>query len=276
MIGEYGFAAAKKSAAVVREQLRVESPHLALILGSGLSGIADDLTGARSLRFSEIPGFTAASVVGHAGMLMAGSLEGRAVLALAGRTHAYEGHSLAAVAFPVRVMHGLGARVLFVSNAAGGIRRGLEPGDLMIIEDQLNLMGGSPLEGPLQEGDERFPDLSNAYDPGLRELLSSVARDHKIEVKRGVYAGLRGPNYETAAEVRMLERLGADAVGMSTVPEVIVARALGMRVAGVSCITNLACGRADAPLRHEEVLETTARIAATFRALVRGFVAALI
>jgi purine-nucleoside phosphorylase len=254
----------------------MESPHLALILGSGLGGVAADLTGARSLRFSEIPGFTAASIAGHAGVLTAGSLEGRPVLALAGRMHAYEGHSLAAAAFPVRVLHALGARVLFVSNAAGGIRRGLEPGDLMVIEDQLNLMAGSPLEGPLQEGDERFPDLGNAYDPSLRELLITVARDRKIDVKRGVYAGLRGPNYETAAEVRMLERLGADAVGMSTVPEVIVARALGVRVAGVSCITNLACGRGEAPLKHEEVLETTARIGATFRTLVRGFVAELI
>lgn len=276
MTGDYGFAAAKKSAAAVRKQLAVESPHVALILGSGLSGVADDVTNARSLRFSEIPGFTAASVPGHAGELLGGTLEGRPVLVLAGRMHAYEGHSLAAVAFPVRVLHALGARVLFVSNAAGGIRRGLDPGDLMIIEDQLNLMAGSPLEGPLQEGDERFPDLGNAYDPTLRELLIKVGRDRKIELKTGVYAGLRGPNYETAAEVRMLERLGADAVGMSTVPEVIVARALGMRVAGVSCITNLACGRSDAPLRHEEVLETTARIGATFRNLVRGFVAALI
>jgi purine-nucleoside phosphorylase len=276
VIGDYGFAAASESAAVVRKQLGTESPHLALILGSGLGGVADDLTGARSLRFSEIPGFTAASIAGHAGVLTAGLLEGRPVFALAGRMHAYEGHSLAAVAFPVRVMHALGARVLFVSNAAGGIRRGLEPGDLMMIEDQLNLMARSPLEGPLQEGDERFPDLGNAYDPSLRQLLITVARDRKIDLKRGVYAGLRGPNYETAAEVRMLERLGADAVGMSTVPEVIVARALGMRVAGVSCITNLACGRGEAPLKHEEVLETTARIGATFRTLVRGFVGALI
>jgi purine-nucleoside phosphorylase len=276
VIGDYGFAAAKKSAAVVQKHLGTEAPHLALILGSGLGGVTDDLTGARSLRFSEIPGFTAASIAGHAGVLTAGLLAGRPVLVLAGRMHAYEGHSLAAVAFPVRVMHALGARVLFVSNAAGGIRRGLEPGDLMIIEDQLNLMAGSPLEGPLQEGDERFPDLGNAYDPSLRELLITVARDRKIDVKRGVYAGLRGPNYETAAEVRMLERLGADAVGMSTVPEVIVARARGVRVAGVSCITNLACGRGEAPLKHEEVLETTARIGATFRKLVRGFVDALI
>jgi purine-nucleoside phosphorylase len=246
---------------------------MALILGSGLGGVADDLAEPRSVRFADIPGFSAAGVVGHAGKLIAGTLAGRRTLVLAGRIHAYEGHPLPAVAFPVRVLRALGARTLFVSNAAGGIRRDLSPGDLMVIEDHLNLMFASPLTGPLEEGDERFPDMSDAYDPALSELLLRVAGENGVAQRKGVYAALRGPSYETRAEVRMLERLGADAVGMSTVPEVIVARALGMRVVGVSCITNLACGLTDQPLSHAEVIETTNRISQSFLALVSAFVA---
>jgi purine-nucleoside phosphorylase len=185
----------------------------------------------------------------------------------------YEGHSPALAGFPVRVLHALGARTLFVSNAAGGVRRSFRPGDLMIIDDHLNLMFRSPLVGPVQEGDVRFPDMSAPYDPALRALLRECALAVGVPVQEGVYAGSLGPTYETPAETRMLERLGADATGMSTVPEVIVARAIGMRVAGVSCITNMASGiGTDGPLTHDEVLETGRRVGAQFRALVAEFV----
>ncbi|HUF64713.1 MAG TPA: purine-nucleoside phosphorylase [Gemmatimonadaceae bacterium] len=276
MSSPYGAAAAQWTAASVRQHIGDEPAELALILGSGLGAVADDLEEARSIRFSDIPGFSPASVVGHAGKLVSGMLGGHRLLVMAGRIHAYEGHSLQAVAFPVRVLHALGARTLFVSNAAGGIRRDLEPGDLMILEDHLNLMFDSPLAGQLEEGDERFPDMSSAYDPVLREQLSRIAFRCGITPKNGVYAALRGPAYETPAEIRMLERMGADAVGMSTVPEVAVARALGMRVVGASCITNVAAGITEAPLSHAEVLATTAGISDDFRALIRAFVAELI
>jgi purine-nucleoside phosphorylase len=271
----YGFAAAQWTAASVRQHIGGDPAELALILGSGLGAVADDVEDARSVRFSDIPGFSSASVVGHAGKLVSGMLGGHRLLVMAGRIHAYEGHSLQAVAFPVRVLHALGARTLFVSNAAGGIRRDLEPGDLMILEDHLNLMLDSPIAGQLEEGDERFPDMSDAYDPVLRERLARVAFRCGITPKSGVYAALRGPSYETPAEVRMLERMGADAVGMSTVPEVTVARALRMRVVGASCITNVAAGITETPLSHAEVLATTARISDDFRALIRAFVAEL-
>jgi purine-nucleoside phosphorylase len=268
----HGAEAAQWAAAAVRQHVGDQPADVALILGSGLGGVADDLEDARSVKFSDIPGFSAAGVAGHAGKLAAGTLAGRRVLVLAGRIHAYEGHSLPAVGFPVRVLRALGARTLFVSNAAGGIRRDLSPGDLMVIEDHLNLMFASPLIGPLEEGDQRFPDMSDAYDPGLRELVLRLAGENGIAQRKGVYAALSGPSYETRAEVLMLERLGADAVGMSTVPEVIVARALGMRVAGVSCISNLACGLTDQPLSHAEVIETTKRISQSFGTLVSAFV----
>ena len=275
MSSPYGVAAAQWTAASVRQHIGDDPAELALILGSGLGAVADDLEEARSVKFSDIPGFSSASVVGHAGNLVSGTLGGHRILVMAGRIHAYEGHSLQAVGFPVRVLHALGAQTLFVSNAAGGIRRDLEPGDLMILEDHLNLMFDSPLAGQLEEGDERFPDMSAAYDPVLRERLARVAFRCGITPKTGVYGALRGPSYETPSEVRMLERMGADAVGMSTVPEVIVARALHMRVVGASCITNLAAGISEAPLSHADVLATTARISDDFRALVRAFMAEL-
>jgi purine-nucleoside phosphorylase len=184
----------------------------------------------------------------------------------------YEGHDAALAGFPVRVLHALGARTLFVSNAAGGIRPALRPGDLMLIRDHLNLMFRSPLIGTLEPGDVRFPDMTAAYDAELATQLRSCAAELGIPLKEGVYGGLLGPTYETPAEVRMLATLGADAVGMSTVPEVIVARALGMRVAGVSCITNLAAGLSLHPLSHAEVIETTAIVAERFENLVERFV----
>lgn len=256
----------------VEAALGGERPVLALILGSGLGGLAAEIEGGCAIPFREIPGFPAATVVGHSGALVAGRLRERPVLALQGRFHLYEGHAPALAALPVRVMHALGAETLFVSNAAGGVRRTLRPGDLMIIADHINLMWRNPLVGRLEAGEERFPDMSDPYAADLRALLREAATDIALPVVEGVYAGLLGPTYETPAEVRMLERLGADAVGMSTVHEVITARAMGMRVAGVSCITNLACGIATHPLSHAEVLETTERVGEQFRRLVKEFV----
>jgi len=270
-----GAAAARKAADVVGKKLEVRDPAIAIILGSGLGGLVDELSGARQIAYDLIPGFPATAVSGHSGTLHAGTLAGREVVALAGRFHLYEGHPPALAGFPVRLLHALGARVLLVTNAAGGIRRRLNPGDLMIIADQINLMWQNPLVGALEPGDTRFPDMSDPYDPRLRELLRTAMLRCGLPVVEGVYAGLPGPAYETPAEVRMLERLGADAVGMSTVPEVIVARALGMPVAGVSCITNLASGHSTTPLSHQDVLETSARVQARFRKVVRTFVEAL-
>ncbi|MEO5588981.1 MAG: purine-nucleoside phosphorylase [Gemmatimonadaceae bacterium] len=250
-------------------------PEIGIVLGSGLGGLADEIEDAIHIPFSDVPGFPMATVKGHAGSLVSGTLGGREVIALAGRFHMYEGHSAQLAAFPVRVMHALGARTYFASNAAGGVSGDLQAGDLMIIEDHLNLTGVSPLTGEVEEGDERFPDMSAPYDAELRLLLKTSGEKVGVAVKEGVYAWLPGPSFETRAEVRMLATFGADAVGMSTVPEVIVARAIGMRVAGMSCIANAASGVTDAPVLHSEVLEVTARAARGFQSLVREFVAAL-
>lgn len=271
----YGADAAARAADAVRRPLGVDAPAAAIILGSGLGGLAGGLENVRRVPFAEVPGFPAVTVAGHAGALLAGRLAGREVIALAGRFHLYEGHPAALAAFPVRVMHALGAPILVVSNAAGGVRRTFRAGDLMIIADHINLMWRNPLFGPLEPGDVRFPDMSDPYDRDLRARLAAAGRAAGVPLQEGVYAGLLGPAYETPSEVRMLERLGADAVGMSTVPETIVARAIGMRVAGVSCITNLACGLSMHPLSHEEVLETTRRVQGDFQAVVRAFVGAL-
>jgi purine-nucleoside phosphorylase len=275
VISEFSGDAAKRSADALRERIGDATPEIAIILGSGLGRLADDIDNGRRVPFAEVPGFPPATVVGHTGEIVTGLLGGHRVVALAGRLHMYEGHPAAVVAFPVRVMRALGAGMLFVSNAAGGIRRDLGAGDLMIIEDHLNLTFANPLTGPVQEGDERFPDMSEPYDRDLRSRLKAAGERLGIAVKQGVYACLAGPSFETPAEVKMLERLGADAVGMSTVPEVIVARAMGMRVAGMSCITNAASGTTDAPVLHTDVLAVTARATASFQSLVRAFVAEL-
>lgn len=275
MTNRYGRDAALRSADAVRSRVGGGIPEIGIILGSGLGRLADDIEDAIRVPFAEVPGFPSATIAGHAGAVVWGKLGGRDIVALAGRFHMYEGHSPQLAAFPVRVMHALGAQTYFASNAAGGIRRDLAAGDLMIIEDHLNLSGVNPLAGHVEKGDERFPDMSEPYDAGLREQLRSAAAKAGVPVKEGVYAWLPGPSFETRAEVRMLERIGADAVGMSTVPEVIVARAMGMRVAGMSCIANAASGLSDAPVLHTEVLDVTARAARGFQALVREFVAAL-
>ena len=272
----YGTAAAQGAATAVRDRLGLTdaspAPVCAIVLGSGLGDLADDIADARRVPFADVPGFPAATVVGHAGALISGTLAGRPVLALAGRFHLYEGHPAPLAAYAVRVVHALGARTLFVSNAAGGVRRTLGPGDLMLIADHLNLTGRNPLVGPVQEGDLRFPDMSDPYDTALRVLLREAARATAVPLAEGVYAGLLGPTFETPAEVRMLERLGADAVGMSTVLETIVARALGMRVAGVSLVTNAASGYTGQALTHAEVLEVGREASGRFRTLVTEFV----
>ena len=275
-VGEGGIAQPTPDAADVAVALRARigstTPRLALILGSGLGALADEIDRAVRIPFAEIPGFRVARVAGHQGALVAGSLAGVDVLAFAGRVHMYEGWSAQEAAFPVRVAHALGARTLFVSNAAGAMNPLFQPGDLMAIGDHINLMWTNPLIGPVLAGDHRFPDMSAPYDPALRADLHAAAIEAGIPLADGVYAGLMGPTYETPAEVRMLQRLGADAVGMSTVPEVIVARTLGMRVAGVSFITNAASGSTGAPLSHAEVLEVTARAGGRFRTLVRQWI----
>jgi purine-nucleoside phosphorylase len=271
----YGAAAATHAAGAIRRRIGAEAPRVAIILGSGLGGLAARIEHAVSVPFADVPGFPTATVVGHAGKLIAGSLAGRPVVALAGRFHMYEGHDASLAGFPVRVLHALGADTLFVSNAAGGIRPSFSPGDLMLITDHLNLMFRNPLIGALEQGDERFPDMSRPYDEALGRQLHQHAASLGFTLREGVYCGLLGPTYETLAEVRMLATLGADAVGMSTVPEVIVARALGMRVAGVSCITNHAAGISPHPLSHGEVLETTALVASRFESLVERFVGGL-
>lgn len=260
-----------RAAEMVRAKIGGEI-STALILGSGLGGLADRVEDAVSIPYRAIPGFPPSGVPGHAGRFVAGTLGARRVIVAAGRYHLYEGHSTETVALPTRVLHACGVRTLFVSNAAGGINRTMRPGELMIIEDHLNLMSRTPLVGPERAGEMRFPDMSAPYDAALNRALREAALESGLAITSGVYAALLGPAYETPAEIRMLEKLGADAVGMSTVPEVLVARALGMRVAGVSCITNVAAGLSNTPLSHAAVLETTARVAASFERLVTAFV----
>ena len=271
----YGAAAAAAAALTIRSRIGETRPLAGIILGSGLGGLARRIEDPVTISFSDVPGFPTTTVVGHAGSMIAGTLAGRPVVCLAGRFHMYEGHSAALAGFPVRVIHALGAGTLFVSNAAGGVRRTFHPGDLMLIRDQLNLMFRNPLTGPAEQGDDRHPDMREPYDVVLAQQLRDHASALGIPLQEGVYAGLLGPTYETPAEVRMLAWLGADAVGMSTVPEVIVARALGMRVTGVSCITNLATGISPDVLSHAEVIETTTRVARGFEAMVERWIGGL-
>jgi purine-nucleoside phosphorylase len=257
----------------VRERfLRSETPVAAIILGSGLGGLAQQIQDAESIEYGEIPGLAVPTVAGHEGRMIMGQLAGRRVVAFAGRFHMYEGHAPDVTGLLVRVAQALGAGVLLLSNAAGGIRRSLKPGDLMVISDHVNLSWRNPLIGPVVPGDTRFPDMSQPYDEVLQRRLHEAAARVHVKLERGVYGCLLGPTYETPAEVRMLERLGVDAVGMSTVPEVIVARAVGMRCAAVSCITNKAAGLSPEPIAHEEVLAVTARAAQDFERLVTEFV----
>jgi purine-nucleoside phosphorylase len=274
---QYGAAAADLAAGVVRALVgrALPDPVAAIVLGSGLGGLAERISDAVRIPFHDIPGFPPATVEGHAGALIVGTLSGKPVICLAGRFHLYEAHPSAVAVFPVRLVHALGARTLIVSNAAGGVRRTFRPGTLMRIDDHINLMNRHPLSGPLQPGDARFPDMSAPYDRALGAQLDATARRMKIPLDIGVYCGLLGPTYETPAEVRMLERLGADAVGMSTVPEAITARALGMRCVGVSLITNAGAGYTTNILNHAEVIESAREAASRFQALIEAFVGTL-
>lgn len=248
-------------------------PEVGLILGSGLGGLADEIEDPVYVPYDALEGFPVSTVEGHAGRFVIGTFEGRRVIAMQGRFHYYEGYEIAAVAMPVYVMKLLGVTHLLLTNAAGGVNTGYEPGDLMLIEDHLNLSGHNPLIGPNDARfGPRFPDASEVYDRALNGKIRALAKEMGIRLQHGVYAMSPGPSYETPAEVRMARALGADAVGMSTVPEALVANHCGIKTVGISCITNMAAGILDQPLHHGEVVETAERVKATFTALVRAVV----
>ena len=251
-------------------------PEVGLLLGSGLDRLADRAEVALEVGYGELPGFPRATTPGHPGRLVLGRLEGRVVCVFRGRLHRYEGHPFRDVAAPVRLLHALGASVLVVTNAAGVVNPRLVAGRPMLIVDHVNLLWGSPLagRGP-EEVHDAFPDMSQAYDRGLRALLRGVARAEGIALEEGVYAGVLGPSYETPAEIAFLRRIGADAVGMSTVPEVIAARERGLRVAGLSLLTNPAAGLATAALDHADVLAAAERARPRMETLVRGLLRGL-
>jgi purine-nucleoside phosphorylase len=263
---------AAHAARTIRARGRAEA-RVALVLGSGLGAFADDLEDAESIPYEEVPGFARPTVEGHSGRLVLGRVGGAEVAVMQGRFHFYEGYSLEEVTFPVRVLALLGVKSLVLTNAAGGLNNSLKQGALMLISDHLNLMGANPLRGPNDERfGPRFPDMSEVYDRAYQEIAIQEAHALEVELRRGVYAALSGPTYETPAEIRMLRALGADAVGMSTVPESIVARHAGLKVLGISCITNLAAGVLDRPIDHAEVIETGERVRETFSALLRAII----
>jgi inosine/guanosine/xanthosine phosphorylase family protein len=260
------------AARLLRERLAA-TPVATLVLGSGLAQVADALREPAAVPFEELPGFPPAGVVGHAGRFVAGLLGDRYVMVQAGRYHAYEGHPGEVVAAPVRLSAALGVDTLLLTNAAGGVDPGLEPGDLVLLDDHLDFTAGSPLMGPVVENEIRFPDMTRPYDPELAALAMAAAAELGIGLRRGVYAAVRGPAYETAAEIRMLRALGADVVGMSTVPEVQVARARGMRCLALSMVTNKGTGLSAEPLSHAEVVavgrEAGRRVGALLEEVVR-------
>jgi purine-nucleoside phosphorylase len=253
-----------------------DGPEVAVVLGSGLGEFASRLVDAKTLAYGRIPHWPESRVAGHEGRLVIGRLGGRRVAALAGRVHLYEGHGAPTVAFAVRVMGLLGASALIVTNAAGGINRAFTTGTLMVIDDHVNLLGVSPLTGPNDDRlGPRFPDMSEAYSRRLRGVADEVAAAVGVPVAHGVYAAVPGPSYETPAEIRYLRGIGADAVGMSTVPEVIAARHMGLEVLGISCITNMAAGVLPQPLVHDEVMETARRVRGRFATLLEAVIARL-
>ena len=247
-----------------------EDVRVALVLGSGLGAFADRMPDAVAIPYEEIPGFARSTVEGHAGRLVLGRIGGVSIAAMQGRFHYYEGYSLEEVVFPIRVLGLLGIKSLVLTNAAGGINVAFEQGSLMIISDHLNLMGVNPLRGKNDDRfGARFPDMSEVYARDYQEIAVEEGREMNLELRRGIYGALTGPSYETPAEIRMLRTLGADAVGMSTVPEAIIARQMGIKILGFSCITNMAAGVSDQPINHEEVVETGARVRETFEELLR-------
>src|ERR1044071_7331447 len=260
---------AQRAAEQIRSRTKT-APLIAVVLGSGLGAFADELTESTSVAYHEIPGFAQATVEGHAGRLVIGKAGDVPIAAMQGRFHFYEGYSLEEVTFPIRVLKLLGVRTLILTNAAGSLNTEFTPGSLMVISDHINLMGTNPLIGP---NDDRFgplfPDLSATYDPHLQNMVITEANEIGLDMRRGVYASLSGPSYETPAEIHMVRTLGADAVGMSTVPEAIVARHMDMQVVGISCITNLAAGVSDRPVDHDQVIATGERVGAQFSELLR-------
>ena len=246
-------------------------PDVAVVLGSGLGEFADSLKESKTFAYGEIPHWPASAVIGHPGKLVIGTLAGRRVAALAGRVHFYEGHDLRTVTFSIRAVGRLGVKSVILTNAAGGINLAFKPGTLMVIDDHINLMGSNPLVGPNDERfGPRFPDMTHVYAKRLRDLAGEAARARGLALAHGVYVALHGPSYETPAEIRYLRTIGADAVGMSTVPEAIVARQMGIDVLGISCITNPAAGVLPKPLVHDEVMEVARRVRAEFASLLEG------
>lgn len=257
------------AARVIRSRIN-EEPRLAVVLGSGLGGFADDFEEATAIPYGEIPGFVQSTAEGHSGRLVVGKVDQVPVVAMQGRVHYYEGYSLEEVTFPIRSLGLLGVKTVILTNASGGINVELSQGALMVISDHMNLMGDNPLRGPNEERfGPRFPDMTAVYSPSLQEIAIEEGRAMGVELRRGIYAALSGPSYETPAEIHLLRNFGADAVGMSTVPEAIVARQMNMEVLGISCITNMAAGLSDTPINHEEVMETGNRVRATFTELLR-------
>jgi purine-nucleoside phosphorylase len=257
---------------VVRARLGARAPALGLVLGSGLGGLADSIADPVRIPYAEIPGFHVPTVEGHKGELVAGTLGGKTVLVQSGRFHLYEGHTPAAAALPVRLFGALGIQTVILTNAAGGVRASFSAGTIMLIADHLNLTGRNPLVGPVFPGEDRFPDMTGAYDAKLRETARAVSGELGIAMEEGVYAGLLVPIYETPAEVRMLATLGADAVGMSTVLEVVAARAQKMRCLGFSLVTNPGAGLSPTPLSHHAVMATAARAGKDLARVIEGVI----
>jgi len=269
------YARAENAARTIRLRT-TDNPRVAIVLGSGLGGFAEEFEDSVRIPYQEIPGFVTSTAQGHAGSLVIGKVEGVPVLAMQGRVHYYEGYSLEEVTFPIRTFKLLGLDTLILTNAAGGVDVQLSQGALMVISDHLNLMGVNPLRGPNDERfGPRFPDMSEVYSRDLQERVVEEARGMGVIIRRGIYAALAGPSYETPAEIHMLRAFGADAVGMSTVPEAIVARHMSMKLLGISCITNMAAGISENPINHEEVMETGERVRTVFTQLLRRLISRL-
>jgi purine-nucleoside phosphorylase len=269
------FARAEAAAKFIERKTKLQ-PRIALVLGSGLGAFADEFSNAVKIPYRRIPHFPRSTAIGHAGQLVIGTVEGVNVVGMQGRVHLYEGYSVKNVAFPVRVFARMGVKAVILTNAAGGIKKDFTQGRLVVINDHINLQGANPLTGSNDEHfGARFPDMSAAYDRQFRGLIGAAGRRLGIELGEGVYAALAGPSYETPAEIRYLRSIGADLVGMSTVPEVIAARHSGIRVLGISCVTNAAAGVLDQPLDHKEVLETAGRVKGQFISLLRAVIPAI-
>jgi purine-nucleoside phosphorylase len=265
-----------EAVAAVKRRAGDGVPDVAIVLGSGLGDFANRLAGAVTMPYQELPHWPASKVIGHEGKLVVGTLAGKRVAALSGRAHFYEGHDLRTVSFAARVMGRLGVKVLILTNAAGGINVDLKPGMLMVMDDHINLLGSNPLVGPNEDAfGARFPDMSEVYSKRLRAIADEIARAQALAIGHGVYVALHGPSYETPAEIRFLRAIGADAVGMSTVPEAIVARHMGVEVLGISCITNAAAGVLPQPLNHAEVMEVARQVRGAFAALLEGIIGRL-